>query len=117
MDYNTFTQNLEHDFPHMFTDLYGGVCVGEGWWHIVHTLCRNIQQHVDHTQCPPVQVTQIKEKFGGLRFYYSGGDDCVDSMVRLAESWAASTCEVCGDRGSLVRTGGWLRVVCEKHAK
>lgn len=35
--------------------------------------------------CPPVQIDQVKEKFGTLRFYYSGGDAQVDGMVKFAE--------------------------------
>lgn len=62
----------------------------------------------------PVIVSQVKEKFGGLRFYYNGGDDVVDGMVRMAESWAANTCETCGQPGTL-RHGGWIRTLCDKH--
>lgn len=61
-----------------------------------------------------VTADQVKEKFGGLRFYYTGGDDEVSGMVRMAESWAAVTCETCGDRGTL-RHGGWIRTLCDKH--
>ena len=61
-----------------------------------------------------VVVDQVKEKFGGLRFYYHGGDDVVDGMVRMAESWAAQTCETCGDPGT-IRHGGWVRTLCDKH--
>lgn len=61
-----------------------------------------------------VVVDQVKEKFGGLRFYYHGGDEAVSGMVRMAESWAASTCETCGETGTL-RPGGWIRTLCDKH--
>jgi hypothetical protein len=61
-----------------------------------------------------VVADQVKEKFGGLRFYYHGGDDEVSGMVRMAESWAAKTCETCGERGEL-RHGGWIRTLCDKH--
>lgn len=61
-----------------------------------------------------VVVDQVKEKFGGLRFYYHGGDDVVDGMVRMAESWAANTCETCGEKGTL-HHGGWVRTLCDKH--
>lgn len=61
-----------------------------------------------------VVVDQVKEKFGGLRFYYRGGDDVVDGMVRMAESWAARTCETCGNPGTL-RHGGWVRTLCDQH--
>lgn len=61
-----------------------------------------------------VEIHQIKEKFGELRFYYAGGDEQVHGMVRMAECWAAYTCETCGERGQL-RHGGWVRTLCDKH--
>ena len=64
--------------------------------------------------CPQIVAHQVKEKFGGLRFYYNGGDDVVDGMVRMAESWAAHTCEVCGNIGS-ARGEGWIRTLCNEH--
>jgi hypothetical protein len=61
-----------------------------------------------------IRVEQIKEKFGGLRFYYQGGDDYISGMVTMAESWAGRTCETCGEKGDH-RTGGWIRTLCDKH--
>ena len=66
--------------------------------------------------CSQVVVSQVKEKFGTLRFYYSGGDDTVDGMVRMAESMSALTCEECGVPG-VSRHGGWIRTLCDEHAK
>ena len=60
--------------------------------------------------------TVPQEKFGTLRFYYSGGDDQVDGMVRMAESMSALTCEECGVPG-VSRHGGWIRTLCDEHAK
>lgn len=62
-----------------------------------------------------IRVQQIKEKFGGLRFYYEGGDREVSGMVTMAEAWAARTCETCGDRGKQRSSGGWVRTLCDKH--
>lgn len=61
-----------------------------------------------------VVVAQIKEKFGGLRFYYDGGDDYVAGLVSMAESWAGKTCEECGSLGHS-RSGGWIRTLCDQH--
>lgn len=61
-----------------------------------------------------IQVQQIKEKFGGLRFYYDGGDEHISGMVTMAESWAARTCETCGNKGER-RSGGWMRTLCDTH--
>jgi hypothetical protein len=57
---------------------------------------------------------QIKEKFGGLRFYYDGGDEYISGLVSMAESWAGNTCETCGEKGER-RSGGWIRTLCDKH--
>jgi hypothetical protein len=61
-----------------------------------------------------IEIQQIKEKFGGLRFYYDGGDDEISGMVRMAESWAGKSCETCGNKGSQ-RGGGWIRTLCDEH--
>ena len=64
---------------------------------------------------PQVTLDQIKEKFGTLRFYYTGGDDIIDGMVRMAESMSGVTCEECGNPGKRIG-GGWVTTVCEEHA-
>lgn len=66
--------------------------------------------------CPQVIMTQVKEKFGTLSFYYTGGDDIIDGMVRLAESMSARVCEVCGAPGKS-RNSGWIQTLCDEHAK
>lgn len=60
---------------------------------------------------PQVTVDQVKEKFGTLRFYYTGGDDHINGMVRMAESMSGCTCEECGNPAT---TGGqgWIRTIC-----
>lgn len=62
-----------------------------------------------------VVATQIKEKFGTLRFYYHGGDDYIRGLEAMADSMSAVICEDCGKPGKL-RTGGWVRTLCEDHA-
>jgi hypothetical protein len=61
-----------------------------------------------------VHIDQIKEKFGGLRFYYHGGDSQIHGMVRMAELWAGHSCEKCGNKGTR-RQGGWIRTLCDVH--
>jgi hypothetical protein len=60
---------------------------------------------------PQVTLDQVKEKFGTLRFYYSGGDDYISGMVSLAESLTGVTCESCGNPGKQ-RGGGWVHTFC-----
>lgn len=66
--------------------------------------------------CPQVIASQVKEKFGTLRFYYYGGDDYCRGLESMAESMTARTCEDCGNPGRLL-TQGWFRTLCETHAK
>ena len=61
---------------------------------------------------PQVTLDQVKEKFGTLRFYYSGGDDYIRGMVSLAESMTSVTCESCGNIGES-RGGGWIHTYCD----
>jgi len=124
-DYDEFVKKLETKYPKMFSKPIGGISVGPGWWNIIETLCHQIYTHVEWAQnqkekynrgdgCLDVTISQIKEKFGGLRFYYSGGDGTVDGMVRMAEAWADQTCEECGNPGRS-RNGGWIKTLCDDH--
>jgi len=118
-EYEIFVKKLEETYPKMFSQPYGGVAVSAGWWPIIESLCSNIQNHIDWRvkqgqDISQVEVNQIKEKFGGLRFYYSGGDDEISGMVRMAEAWADVACEECGAFGKR-RSGGWIRTLCDYH--
>ena len=124
-EYDAFEKRMYERFPKMFAGHYGGFDVGSGWWPILEALCGNIQSHVDWRNqqkerfhncegCEQVVISQIKEKFGGLRFYYDGGDDTVDGMVRMAEAWAVNSCEICGSPGKR-RDGGWTCTLCDFH--
>lgn len=64
----------------------------------------------------PQQVValQVKEKFGTLRFYYTGGDDIISGMVLMAECLSSVMCETCGNAGKL-RGSGWLYTACDEH--
>lgn len=62
--------------------------------------------------CDQVVATQIKEKFGTLRFYYSGGDDFTGGVIDMMEKMTETTCEDCGSIGTVTSNGGWLRNRC-----
>ena len=117
--YDAFTKHMEQRFPKMFETPYGGFCCGEGWWPILEKLCSNIQNHIDWKNKQSeivlqVTVAQIKEKFGGLRFYYEGGDEHINGMVRMAEAWADASCEECGAPGKR-RDSGRIKTLCDTH--
>ena len=61
-----------------------------------------------------VVASQVKEKYGGLRFYCNGGDDTTDAYVRFAEMLSECTCDVCGAPGKM-SDGGWIVTRCDLH--
>lgn len=65
---------------------------------------------------PQVVATQVKEKYAGLRFYYSGGDDEIQAAVTFAEMLSERTCETCGALGK-VRGQGWYYTACDAHTR
>ena len=64
---------------------------------------------------PQVVASQVKEKFGTLRFYYSGGDGYIAGLMQMAESMASVTCDECGAPGDTGNSGGWIAVRCDAH--
>lgn len=90
-------------------------CVGKGWWPLVER-CFNAVTAAGGT------VQQVKEKFGGLRFYYGILDAdpetyaAVDAVIRRAEDESCQTCEVCGNPGEIIGPG-WLKALCPEHRK
>lgn len=136
MSYEEFTSKLKSNFPEMYQDVYCGISIDAGWHQIVYSLSDNIYSHVkannnrrefllkdnpynikipDEMEFPT--VAQIKEKFGGLRFYLDGPhDDYIEGLITMAESCSYHTCEVCGNPGK-ARKDGWIKVLCDEHHK
>ena len=61
-------------------------------------------------------ASQVKEKFGGLRFYVNHATEEHYNYINFAENMSYRTCEVCGSPGKRY-TDGWHQVLCDTHAK
>lgn len=84
---------------------------GEGW----HWLLCMIAEWLSEGGLPPrYETTQVKEKFGGLRFYHQGTPSTL-KIARAVEQVSYGVCEACGAPGRL-RKGGWARTLCDDHA-
>ncbi|KAA1013175.1 hypothetical protein FVF58_10430 [Paraburkholderia panacisoli] len=86
---------------------------GDGWYDLIDVLCLNLQ-YATKNGAPQVVARQVKEKFGGLRFYAGGPNDEQAGMIQVAASMSTRLCEVCGNRGKLVRNG-WIKTRCAEH--
>jgi hypothetical protein len=73
------------------------------------------QKLIFETAKVPVAV-QVKEKFGGLRFYVQAATDEHYNYISFAESMSYRTCEQCGAPGKRY-TDGWHKVLCDIHAE
>ncbi len=66
------------------------------------------------------RITQIKEKYGGLRWYDNGFPEAgikeYYAWLNKYELLSEKTCMVCGKKGKL-RGGHWVMPLCDEHAK
>ena len=117
---NELDDKLTKDFPMLYrqrhlpmtqTCMCWGFEVGDGWEPLIRELSEQITK-LDAT----VQATQVKEKFGGLRFYINHATDEIGSLISIAESKSYYICENCGKPGTL-RTDGWYVTACDECVK
>ena len=123
------TQKLFHDFPSFFRgrndpqkSLMGfGFCCGNGWFNLIYKLCQDIQKCIKFSNRPDnlddFEVEQVKEKFGGLRFYVGPAIKPVHDLIAKAEGESYKICEVCGESGELVSVAGYYTTRCPTHIK
>jgi hypothetical protein len=99
-----------------------GISCGDGWHWLLSNLLEKINAYIENKnkwakpeeKITGFQIAQVKEKFGGLRFYSDGGDRYIDGLVSFAEEVSYNTCETCGTNQELGQTIGWISVVCKK---
>ena len=119
------------------TNMCWGFQCDDGWYDLIDSMCAMIQHHINWREqqhdydiqwnanpdnqprevMQPVEqvvATQVKEKFGGLRFYYRGGDEYIRGMVDFAEQFSCRICEVTGDRGELHIDSGVIKTLSPK---
>lgn len=84
----------------------------EGWKDLVNECHRKLVEIA-----PDYRVFQIKEKFGGLRYYIDRSSDEICDIIREAESKSTQTCMDCGAPGSLRYKGYWMVTLCDADAE
>lgn len=78
----------------------------EGWSKLVDPL-------IEQAEKEGADILQIKEKFGGLRFYVSGPSELLRQMIDTAELLSYKTCESCGAPGEMRNSTYWLKTLCD----
>jgi hypothetical protein len=94
---------------------------GDGWFDLIWDLSSKleplIQKFIDENQDTELypKAFQVKEKFGGLRFYMTCGTDEISDLISEAEALSYKTCEECGKPGEppLPPSEGWIHTHCD----
>lgn len=122
-------EKLFKSYPNIFrqreldrtvTAMCYGIACGDGWYTLIDTMCGNIKNQMEnanrnkpeeeHIVC---EATQVKEKWGGLRFYVQGSDDYIDGIIDLAESMSYRICSECGNQSTPQKNRGWIHTMCD----
>lgn len=82
---------------------------GDGWHELIREACEELEPLIaswyaaaspEDIAAGPPRASQVKEKFGGMRFYLTdlpvSLQDRADAIVRRAEQASLHTCERCG---------------------
>ena len=72
-------------------------------------LSEDIKHELKQKNIKNYNVQQVKEKYGGLRWYDNYRLDCLDKYEKLSER----TCVVCGKPATRISTG-WICPYCDK---
>ena len=107
-------QKLVKEFPMLYQDCYKdpqktcmawGFEVDDGWFDLIYELSKKLEGHT--------VACQVKEKYGGLRFYVTSATDEIYAIIDKAEQDSYTICEHCGKPGTL-RTDRWHVTLCDE---
>jgi len=120
---NTLQQALVHDFPNLyrlvneptpdgtpFSPMKFGFECGDGWEPVIRRLSEKLEPL-------GIEAHQVKEKFGGLRFYVGPASEEALDLIEEAESLSLMTCEECGGLGNTGEDRGWITTLCDACRK
>lgn len=82
-----------------------------GWFDLLRDCIEKIKKISEKSGVVPT-VSQIKEKYGTLRFYIYSATDEMRDVIDQVERASAKICEQCGSNGSR-RDDGWIYTMCD----
>lgn len=110
------TKKLLEVAPHVYGNSFHFEC-GDGWFDLLLDTSIKLENQIK--QFPPevrqdIVASQVKEKYGTLRFYISYYTEELDEIIDAAEKKSACVCETCGKQGT-IRGHSWLYCACDEH--
>jgi len=97
---------------------FGFEC-GDGWYWLISNLMESIHSHCKNNDKPIPEILQIKEKYGGLRFYTGGTSEYIHGMISFAEDLSYTICESCGtiENVTTSQLPNWMITLCDTCRK
>jgi hypothetical protein len=108
--------------PNRIVMHFGFEC-SSGWFEMILLLSEAIEriavelksEGVEESKLP--MVCQVKQKFGGLRYYMENGNKEIYAMIEEAQTKSFHICEICGAYGERVIIGGFYTARCNEHTR
>lgn len=121
---------LIQEFPAVFQNMDTEVfySIPSGWYNILYNLCEELtpilneerSKITEDPEQPLFYVHQIKEKFGGLRFYFMMNTENtelhenIQKLIDIAEDKSYDTCQITGKVGKLCKKGRYYMTLSEE---
>lgn len=106
-------------YPSLFLQDDDYIECGDGWFELLKDCITKIKEQIEKEPLElddsfRLYVSQIKEKYGTLRFYLSFSPESLVSIIDEAEKRSEKTCEECGKPGSMRSCNRWWYVACDE---
>lgn len=113
---NRWTGEIVEDYDYSYTELDA---MPDGWCKAFgERMCEEIREALIEADCLyDYRITQIKEKFGELRWYGSGAPRSVFNIITKYSYISRFICMYCGSIYGREFNDGWISTICENCAK
>lgn len=115
LPHNRWTDAVDEDYNYEYTELDD---MPDGWRNAFGLqMCEELKQALleegGEKLLSEYRINQIKEKFGGLRFYTNWTTPKTNKIIDKYENISYSTCICCGAPAKWI-TKGWISPFCDK---
>lgn len=115
VDKDILYDEMIREYPNLYHFVSYIEC-GPGWFDLINELSKNLEKLIIELDVPEEEkpvATQVKEKYGTLRFYLSAGTKEMNKLIEKAELVSSEICENCGKPGE-IKGFGWCACLCDE---
>ena len=115
MPRNRWTDKIPDDFDYSYAELDA---MPDGWRKAFgERMCEEIREALVEANClDEYRISQIKEKYGALRWYGFGATQKVYDIISKYEYISRFICMFCGRPYAKEFNDGWISTICENCA-